>query len=196
MVKRIFDIISSLFGLILLLPVFLVAGILVKLTTKGPILFTQIRVGKKNKDFKIYKFRTMKANSDKSGLLTVGGKDSRITKIGYYLRKSKIDELPQLINVLIGDMSFVGPRPEVRKFVNLYSEKQKKVLEVRPGITDLASIEFRNENEILAQQKKPNEYYIDVIMPHKLQINLNYIKERNLLKDFEVIFKTFVVILK
>jgi len=196
MIKRIFDLIFSLLGLIILLPIFILVMILIKLTSKGPVFYKQVRVGKNNKDFKIFKFRTMKVDADKLGLLTVGGKDPRITKIGYYLRKYKIDELPQLINVLIGNMSFVGPRPEVRKYVDLYSEKQKEIFSVKPGITDLASIEFRNENEILAQQKDPNQYYIDVIIPKKLDININYIRQRNLLKDIGVIFKTFLIILK
>lgn len=138
----------------------------------------------------------MHINADKLGLLTVGGRDPRVTKIGYYLRKYKLDELPQLINVLLGDMSFVGPRPEVRKYVDLYTEEQKKVLTVKPGITDLASIEFRNENELLSTQENPNQYYINVIMPRKLEINLKYINERNLLKDVSVVFRTLLVLLK
>jgi lipopolysaccharide/colanic/teichoic acid biosynthesis glycosyltransferase len=136
----------------------------------------------------------MHVNAHKKGLLTIGGRDPRVTSIGYYLRKFKLDELPQLINVFIGDMSFVGPRPEVRQFVNLYSGIQKKVLNVKPGITDLASIEFRNENEILSKEEDPNQYYIDNIMPKKLEINLKYINQRNLLKDFVVIIKTIKVI--
>ena len=136
----------------------------------------------------------MHVNADKKGFLTVGGRDPRVTSIGYYLRKFKLDELPQLINVFKGDMSFVGPRPEVRQFVNIYSEIQKKVLNVKPGITDLASIEFRNENEILSKEDDPNQYYIDCIMPKKLEINLKYIAQRNLLKYFTVIIKTIKVI--
>jgi lipopolysaccharide/colanic/teichoic acid biosynthesis glycosyltransferase len=196
MLKRIFDILISLFSLILLSPILIIVLVLIRLTSKGPVFYRQTRVGEKSRDFKILKFRTMYVGADKLGLLTVGGRDSRITKVGYYLRKYKLDELPQLLNVFIGDMCLVGPRPEVRKYVDLYSDSQKKVLDVRPGITDLASIEFRNENEILAEQENPDKYYIDVIMPHKLQINLKYIKERSLIKDFEVIFKTFSVILK
>jgi lipopolysaccharide/colanic/teichoic acid biosynthesis glycosyltransferase len=138
----------------------------------------------------------MHLNADKLGLLTVGGRDPRVTAIGYYLRKYKLDELPQLINVFSGSMSFVGPRPEVRKYVDLYSDEQLKVLNVKPGITDLASIEFRNENEILSKETNPDQYYIDVIMPHKLKINIQYIKKRSLLKDIRVILKTFKTILK
>ncbi|SNR74531.1 Sugar transferase involved in LPS biosynthesis (colanic, teichoic acid) [Lutibacter agarilyticus] len=193
--KRTFDVLLAFFGLIVIAPLLLVIGILIKLTSKGPVFYRQVRVGKNNKDFKIFKFRTMRVDADKLGLLTIGGNDPRVTKIGYYLRKYKLDELSQLINVLIGDMSFVGPRPEVRKYVDLYNKEQLKVLVVKPGITDLASIEFRNENEILSSQENPNSYYINVIMPKKLQINLDYLKQRTLMKDIGVIFKTFLVII-
>lgn len=196
MLKRIFDVFFSFFGLLLIMPILVVVSILIIITSKGGFFYKQIRVGKNNKDFKILKFRTMHVNADRLGLLTVGGRDPRITSIGYYLRKFKLDELPQLINVFIGDMSFVGPRPEVRKYVSLYSDKQLKVLDVKPGITDLASIEFRNENEILSNQENPDQYYIDVIMPKKLDINLKYIAKRSLLNDIKVILKTFLIILK
>lgn len=165
-------------------------------SSKGPVFYKQLRVGRNNEDFFIFKFRTMYIDSDKQGLLTVGGRDSRVTSIGYYLRKFKLDELPQIVNVLIGDMSFVGPRPEVREYVDLYNQEQMQVLNVRPGITDLASIEFRNENELLSIQEDPNSYYINVIMPKKLQINLDYLKESNFIKDILVIVKTFLAILK
>ena len=194
MLKRFFDLILSLMGLLITVPILFLITILIKISSSGPVFYKQVRVGKNNKDFKIFKFRTMHLNADKKGLLTVGGRDPRVTSIGYYLRKFKLDELPQLINVFKGDMSFVGPRPEVRQFVNLYSEIQKKVLNVKPGITDLASIEFRNENEILSKEEDPNQYYIDYIMPKKLEINLKYINQRNLLKDFVVIIKTIKVI--
>ncbi len=164
-------------------------------TSKGPIIYKQVRVGKNNKDFKIFKFRTMHVNADKLGLLSVGDRDPRITQIGYYLRKFKLNELPQLTNVLRGDMSFVGPRPEVRKYVNFYNQEQMQVFKVRPGITDLASIEFRNESELLSNQEDPDSYYINVIMPKKLQINLDYLKERTLFKDIGVILKTFLAII-
>lgn len=189
--KRVFDIVFSFFGLVLVLPLFVLIIILMKITTKGPIIYKQLRVGKNNKDFFIFKFRTMFVNADKLGLLTVGERDPRVTKIGFYLRKYKFDELPQLINVLCGDMSFVGPRPEVRKYVDLYNPMQMQVLNVRPGITDLASIEFRNENELLSCQENPDRYYIEVVMPKKLQINLNYLEKRNLIKDVGVIIRTF-----
>ena len=194
MLKRFFDLILSFIGLLIIVPILFLITILIKISSSGPVFYKQVRVGKNNKDFKIFKFRTMHVNADKKGLLTVGGRDPRVTSIGYYLRKFKLDELPQLINVFKGDMSFVGPRPEVRQFVNLYSEIQKKVLNVKPGITDLASIEFRNENEILSKEEDPNQYYIDYIMPKKLEINLKYINQRNLLKDFVVIIKTIKVI--
>jgi lipopolysaccharide/colanic/teichoic acid biosynthesis glycosyltransferase len=195
MIKRLFDFVFSLFGLIFISPLLIIIAVFIKLNSKGPIFYKQIRVGKNNKDFKIFKFRTMHVNADKSGLLTVGGRDPRITSIGFYLRKYKLDELSQLINVFIGDMSFVGPRPEVRKYVDLYTDNQKKVLLVKPGITDLASIEFRNENDILSEQKDPNQYYVDVIMPKKLEINLKYIAQRSFLKDFHVIINTFRAII-
>ena len=194
MLKRSFDLILSFIGLLIIVPILFLITILIKISSSGPVFYKQVRVGKNNKDFKIYKFRTMHVNADKKGFLTVGGRDPRVTSIGYYLRKFKLDELPQLINVFKGDMSFVGPRPEVRQFVNLYTKIQKKVLDVKPGITDLASIEFRNENEILFKEQDPNQYYIDYIMPKKLEINLKYINQRNLLKDFAVIIKTIKVI--
>lgn len=195
-VKRVFDVVFSFFGLLVISPFFFIAAFLIKLSSKGTVFYRQVRVGKNNEDFRIFKFRTMYTNADKLGLLTIGDKDPRVTKIGYYLRKYKLDELPQLINVFIGDMSFVGPRPEVRKYVNLYTEEQKKVLTVKPGITDLASIEFRNESEILSEQENPDEYYINVIMPTKIKINLDYIDKRSLFKDISVILKTFVAILR
>ncbi len=193
---RFFDIIFSFLGLVVLLPVFLILFILIKLDSEGDIFYRQIRVGKNNKDFKIYKFRTMYMNSDKKGLITVGEKDSRITNIGYYLRRYKLDELPQLINVLRGDMSFVGPRPEVRKYVDLYTSEQKVVLSVRPGITDLASIEFRNENELLGKQDDPNSYYIKYIMPKKIEINLKYIEKKSVIMYFYIIFYTIYTVMK
>lgn len=189
--KRFADFIIALVSLILLSPIFFIIAIFIKIDSKGPVFFKQIRVGRYNKDFKIFKFRTMYINSDKKGLLTIGGRDSRVTNVGYYLRKSKLDELAQLINIVTGEMSFVGPRPEVRSYVNLYTNEQMKVLNVRAGITDLASIEFRNENELLQEQEDPNRFYIDVIMQKKLDINLGYLENRNLIKDFVVVLKTF-----
>ena len=194
MIKRLFDIVNSLLGIILLAPLFILIGILIAITSKGGVFYKQIRVGRNNVDFTIFKFRTMFIESDKKGLLTVGEKDARVTKIGYYLRKYKLDELPQLFNVFIGNMSFVGPRPEVRKYVNFYNSEQFKVLSVKPGITDLASIEFRNENEILLKSNNPEQYYIDIILPKKIDLNMKYLKNRSLITDIEVIFKTFRIL--
>jgi lipopolysaccharide/colanic/teichoic acid biosynthesis glycosyltransferase len=184
------DYVFSLIGLIILSPVFLLVALLVKVTSKGPVFFRQNRVGKDGRDFKVYKFRTMYTDADKKGLLTVGGKDKRVTSVGYYLRKFKLDELPQLLNVLGGDMSLVGPRPEVRKYVDLYTIEQRKVLSVRPGITDYASIEYRNENDLLATATNPEEMYIEDIMPKKIALNFNYINNRSVRAYFEIIFKT------
>ena len=192
MIKRGIDILFSLIGLICLFPFFIFISFLIFITSKGGVFFVQLRVGKNNKDFKLYKFRTMVLNSDNKGLLTVGNNDKRITKLGYYLRKNKLDELPQLINVLNGTMSLVGPRPEVRKYVNLYNSEQKSILDVKPGITDLASIMYYNENEILANSVNPEQTYINEIMPIKLELNKQYINEMSLLTDLKIIFKTFI----
>lgn len=188
--KRLFDITASFFGILILSPLLIFIGLWVGLSSKGGVFYKQIRVGRNNKDFKLYKFRSMRVNSDKQGLLTVGSKDSRITKAGYFIRKYKIDELPQLFNVLKGDMSFVGPRPEVRRYVDLYSEEQMKVLSVRPGITDPASIKYRNENDLLSSESNPEQYYIQHIMPDKLKINIDYINTRTFIKDIKIIFQT------
>jgi lipopolysaccharide/colanic/teichoic acid biosynthesis glycosyltransferase len=192
MIKRGIDILFSLIGLICLFPFFIFISFFIFITSKGGVFFVQLRVGKNNKDFKLYKFRTMFLNSDNKGLLTVGNNDKRITKLGYYLRKNKLDELPQLINVLNGTMSLVGPRPEVRKYVNLYNSEQKSILDVKPGITDLASIMYYNENEILANSVNPEQTYINEIMPIKLELNKQYINEMSLLTDLKIIFKTFM----
>jgi lipopolysaccharide/colanic/teichoic acid biosynthesis glycosyltransferase len=188
--KRLFDIIFSALGIIILSPIFLLLWFTIKLESHGPALFMQTRVGKNNKDFKLIKFRSMYLNSESFGQLTVGMRDPRITNVGYTLRKYKLDELPQLLNVLKGDMSLVGPRPEVRKYVNMYTPKQMKVLEVNPGITDYASIQFINENQLLANAENPDEYYINNIMPKKLEMNLQYIKSNNPFKDISLILKT------
>lgn len=192
--KRAFDFILSLIGLILLSPIFLIISLLIALSSKGGVFYKQTRVGKNNIDFKVYKFRSMIVNADKKGLLSIGkdGRDPRITKIGYILRKYKLDELPQLINVLKGDMSLVGPRPEVRKYVDLYDNKQKEILKVKPGITDIASITFRNENDLLSQNPNPEDYYIQEIMPKKISLSLEYVKTRTLIKDIKLIFKTIL----
>ena len=195
MLKRIFDSISSLFGLILLSPFMLIIAILIKLDSKGPIFFKQVRVTKNGREFKIFKYRTMRVGSDKFSQITVG-KDSRITKVGDFLRKYKLDEIPQLINVLIGDMSLVGPRPEVPKYVALYTEEQREILKVRAGITDYASIEFSNENDILANEADPEKAYIEKIMPRKIELNKKYLSEISVMTDIKIILLTIKKILK
>lgn len=190
MLKRIFDIVFSFLGIIVLLPIFIIISLLVGFSSRGGVFYKQKRVGKDNKDFTLYKFRSMKVNSDKKQLITVGEKDNRVTKIGYFIRKYKIDELPQLFNVLRGDMSFVGPRPEVRYYVDMYSDEQKQVLSVRPGITDIASIEYRNENAILEKADNPQEFYIKEVMPKKLELNRQYIISQSFIGDIKLILKT------
>ena len=190
MPKRIFDLFFSLIGITLLSPVFIILVILIILTNNFPIFYMQKRVGRGSKEFYLIKFRTMKKDSEKSGLLTVGGRDMRITPLGYYLRRLKLDELPQLFNVFIGDMSFVGPRPEVKKYVELYNSEQKKVLRVKPGITDYASIEYFNESELLAKSSDPEKTYIQEIMPAKLQLNKKYIKTAGVFTDIKIIVRT------
>lgn len=192
--KRTFDFIFSFIGLILFSPIFLIISLLIALSSKGGVFYKQTRVGKNNKDFKVYKFRSMIVNADKKGLLSIGkdGRDPRVTKIGYILRKYKFDELPQLINVIKGDMSLVGPRPEVRQYVDLYDDNQKEILKVRPGITDIASITFKNENDLLSQSPNPEQYYIREIMPQKISLSLEYVKTRTLIKDIKLIFKTIL----
>lgn len=194
-IKRIFDILISGIGILFISPIFLIISLLVKITSEGPIFFKQIRIGKNGREFKILKFRTMIVEAEKVGMQITVGKDSRITKIGHFLRKTKLDELPQLINVIIGDMSLVGPRPEVPKYVNLYSENQKKILLVRPGITDIASIEFRNENDILGLSSNPEKEYIENIMSKKIELNYYYLKNISCIEDLKIIFKTILAIL-
>ncbi|MES2680441.1 MAG: sugar transferase [Bacteroidota bacterium] len=192
--KRLFDIVFSLAGIIILSPLLLLIALIVGLSSKGGVFFLQSRVGKNNSDFKLFKFRTMQVNADKKGLLTVGGRDPRITGAGIYLRKYKFDELPQLLNVLAGTMSFVGPRPEVRKYVDLYNEEQKQVLKIKPGITDYASLEYFSENDLLAKSADPEQTYINEIMPAKLALNNKYIIDQSLLVDFKIIVRTLLKI--
>lgn len=191
MLKRIFDILFSFIGLIILLPLFLLISLFILIDSPGRVFYKQKRIGKNRKDFLLLKFRSMGSGADKKGLLTVGNRDSRVTKAGYYLRKYKLDELPQLINVLKGDMSLVGPRPEVEKYVDLYNAEQLKVLSVKPGITDYASIAYVNENELLSKVSNPEEVYIKEIMPAKLKLNLQYIHDSGIGNDFRIIFRTF-----
>lgn len=187
---RIFDFLLSICGLLLLSPILVIVSLLITLESAGGVFYLQERIGRHGVPFKLYKFRSMSANSDKSGLLTVGMKDSRITRIGFYLRKYKLDELPQLINVVKGEMSLVGPRPEVKKYVDLYTQEQKNVLSIRPGMTDLASIEFSNENELLEAQSNPEAFYIHEIMPRKIELNMNFINNPSLKFYFSIIFQT------
>lgn len=194
--KRAFDFVLSLLGLIIFFPVLLVISILIILDSKGGVFFGQKRVGKDETLFKLIKFRTMHTGSDKKGLLTVGHKDKRITHVGYFLRKSKLDELPQLLNILKGDMSFVGPRPEVPRYVEMYNEDQLKVLQVRPGLTDYASLEYIHESELLAKSENPEKTYIEEIMPAKLKLNQKYIREKSFFTDLKIIGKTMLKIIK
>ncbi|WP_234109064.1 sugar transferase [Chryseobacterium sp. R2A-55] len=194
--KRLFDIVFSCFGILILSPFFIIISIMILLDSKGGILYKQERTGKGGQIFRVLKFRTMRPDSFAKGALTVGSRDPRITNVGYYLRKYKLDELPQLFNVLFGEMSFVGPRPEVKKYTDLYNEEQKKVLSVVPGITDYASIKFRNENDLLSASENPEKLYIEEIMPEKLELNLKYIGDHNVFKDIKIIFDTFYTIIK
>lgn len=193
---RFFDFFFTVLGLIILSPLFLIVAIWIKLDSSGPVFYKQTRVGRNNKDFKLLKFRSMVTDADKKGLITVGGRDPRVTQSGYFIRKYKLDELPQLLNVLIGDMSLVGPRPEVRKYVNLYNETQRKVLSVKPGITDYASIEYIDENEILGKAENPENVYIEQIMPEKIKYNMKYIQNRSVKEYFKIIFLTIGKIVK
>ena len=188
---RFFDVIFTMGGLIVLSPLFLVLYLLIRLESKGGGFYAQERMGKDGVPFKLYKFRSMRVGSDKKGLITVGGHDPRITKMGYFIRKYKLDELPQLWNVLIGDMSLVGPRPEVEKYTRLYTEEQRKVLSVRPGITDWASIEYVDENVILGQAQDPDKAYVEQIMPDKIRYNMKWIKNQGIAEYFKIIFCTF-----
>lgn len=194
--KRLFDIIASFTGILLLSPVLIIIYLAVAVNSGFPVFYLQTRVGRNNKDFKLFKFRTMYKDSDKKGLLTVGGRDPRITPVGYFLRKYKLDELPQLFNVLFGSMSLVGPRPEVRKYVDMYNAEQMKVLSVKPGITDYASLDYINENELLAKSPDPEQTYVKEVMPAKLLLNMKYINEAGLGTDLRIIFRTIGKIVK
>lgn len=188
---RIFDLLFSLTGLILLFPFFLIIGLLIYIDSPGNVLYTQIRVGKNNSDFRLYKFRTMYINSDRHGLITVGLKDLRVTRVGVLIRKYKIDELPQLFNVLKGQMSLVGPRPEVRQYTELYTLAQQMiVLSVKPGITDPASIEYSKENELLSQETDPEKFYVNFVVPAKIQLNLIFIENPTISNYLRIIIRT------
>lgn len=188
--KRLFDIIASFIGIIIMSIFMIIISVMIKASSKGPVFFKQLRVGKNGKKFKILKFRTMIPDAEKKGMQITVGDDVRITKVGKFLRKTKLDEFPQLFNVLKGDMSLVGPRPEVEKFVSYYDDYQKNVLKIKPGITDFASIKYRNESEVLGESSDPMKTYIEDIMPVKLEINLEYIENFSFFKDIGIIFKT------
>lgn len=195
MIKRLFDVFSALLGLLMLSPFLVLIAIAIALDSKGGIFYKQVRVGQKNRDFTLYKFRTMVTDADKNGLLTIGNDDKRVTQVGRFLRRYKLDELPQLINVLNGSMSIVGPRPEVRKYVALYDCKQLKVLDLKPGLTDYASLAYLDENAMLAASPTPEDTYIEHIMPAKLELNIKYMQEQSFLIDLKTIFKTIAGIL-
>ena len=195
MIIRFFDVLFSSLGLIILSPLFLILVVWIKIDSKGPVFYKQSRVGKDNHDFYLYKFRTMAVDADKKGLITIGGRDPRITRLGFYLRKYKIDELPQLMNVLRGEMSFVGPRPEVRKYVEKYNSQQRQILSVKPGITDYASIQYIDENELLAQSNDPEETYIQVVLPEKVAYNMKYINNQSIKEYFKILYLTIKKIL-
>ena len=196
MLKRTFDFLASLFGLLLLSPLILCIAVWVKCDSKGPIFYRQVRVGKDGREFKLLKFRSMRMGADRAGLLTLGDRDPRVTRSGFWLRKTKLDELPQLFNVLVGDMSLVGPRPEVPKSVALYTPEQREILSVRPGITDAASVEMRNEAELMAQQADPEAYYVNVQIPMKIKLAKEYIAQQSFLSDLKLIVRTIGVMFK
>ena len=193
---RFFDLFFSLVGLIVLFPLFIVIAVCIVLDSRGGVFFRQVRVGKNGNDFRLYKFRSMAKGADRKGLITVGENDSRVTRVGRFLRKYKLDELPQLLNVFCGEMSLVGPRPEVRKYVDLYTREQRKVLSVLPGITDYASIEYIDENRILGQASNPDKAYVELIMPDKIRYNMKYIDRRSVKEYFKIIFLTCIKIIR
>lgn len=192
MIKRIFDLFFSISGVIILSPLLILFSVVIKLTLQGEVFFKQKRVGQDGKTFKIYKFRTMVKDAESKGKKITVGKDIRITKIGHFLRKYKLDELPQLFNIIKGEMSFVGPRPEVPEYVKYYNNKQREILEVKPGITDYASIYFSNESELLGKVDNPDEFYINYIMPYKIKLNQKYINNINIFHDLKLIIMTIL----
>lgn len=189
--KRIFDIFLSIIILLIFLPIGLILSIWILLESKGGVFYRQERIGYLGKPFYILKFRSMRKDADKQGKLTVGMRDARITRSGYFLRKFKLDEFPQFINVLKGEMSIVGPRPEVKEYVDLYTDEQRKILGVKPGITDYASVEYFNENELLGNSEDPYKTYIEVIMPTKIEMNKKYLDNPSLKKDMQIMWQTF-----
>jgi len=192
--KRVFDVVATTIGAVLLLPLIVLVVVWIKLSSEGPLFYIQKRVGKNFKEFDLYKFRSMVVNADKVGPSVTSGDDPRITKVGKIIRKTKIDELPQLLNVLKGDMSLVGPRPEVMKFVKEKKEQYKRVLSVKPGITDNAAIEFRDEETIMQQYKDKEKAYIDIVLPQKIDLYNQYIDNIGFINDIKLILKTLKVI--
>jgi lipopolysaccharide/colanic/teichoic acid biosynthesis glycosyltransferase len=195
-ITRLFDIIISSVGLIISLPFFLLIALIIKISSKGPVIFSQKRVGKNNRDFTIYKFRTMYVDVNDDGSLMVSNLNNRVTRIGHFLRRYKLDELPQLYNVLKNEMSIVGPRPELRKYVDLYSNFDREILLIKPGITDYASILFRNENKLLALQSDPEQHYIETVVPVKIRLNKKYANNKTLKNYFIIIIITIVSVFK
>lgn len=194
--KRIFDIVTSSVILLIFFPVGILISLAITMESRGGVFYRQERIGRYGMPFKVFKFRTMKVDSEKLGTLTVGMKDNRITAVGVFLRKLKLDEFPQFINVLVGQMSIVGPRPEVKEYVDLYSEEQRKVLDVKPGITDYASLEYFKENELLGKSDNPRQTYIDEIMPAKLELNKKYLTNPTIIEDIKIMWKTFLKMVK
>ena len=194
--KRAMDIVISGGALLVIWPVLLLIALAIKIDDPGPVFYRQVRVGRGGKTFRIFKFRTMVVDADKKGLQITVGRDNRITRMGALLRKTKLDELAQLINVFVGEMSFVGPRPEVPRYVDMYTPYQQQVLLVRPGITDYASIAYRNENDLLEGAEDPERMYIDVIMPDKIELNMKYLREISPLADIRLILSTIVAVIK
>ncbi len=194
--KRLFDILFALFVLICFLPIGMLLSLWIVFESRGGVFFSQNRVGKNGVSFRLLKFRSMYVNAESSGRITVGSRDVRITKVGYYLRRYKLDEFPQFINVLNGDMSIVGPRPEVQEYVDLYTESQRKILQVKPGITDLASLAYFHENELLANSENPQQTYIKEVLPAKIKLNEEYLKNPSFFNDLSIILKTVAKIFR
>lgn len=194
--KRLMDVAISGAALAVLWPALLLIALAIKIDDPGPVFYRQVRVGKNGREFRIFKFRTMIVDADKKGLQITVGRDSRITRIGAILRKTKLDELAQLLNVFIGEMSFVGPRPEVPRYVELYTPYQRQVLLVRPGITDYASIAYRNENDLLEGADDPEKMYIEQIMPDKIELNMKYLREISPIADIRLILSTVAAVIR
>ncbi len=194
--KRLFDVLASFLVLIITLPFMVGIAILISLDSKGGVFYRQQRIGKGGVPFRLYKFRTMRSDADNKSKITIGDRDPRVTRVGFFIRKYKLDELPQLLNILKGDMSVVGPRPEVEQYVKLYTTEQRKVLSVKPGLTDYASLEYVNESELLSKSSDPHRTYVEEIMPDKLRLNLKYINNQGFLLDIKLILDTIFKIIR